>query len=200
MTGRKKGAPSRVMRAARPLKLRRASARATGIAAAVLGVVADAKGIEFVYQICSYLPLMGLLTIFLPLRIALALYRFTPCRFYPQEIIDSPFDGNDHRIRAIEIAGITGAICRIDFAGSIERGWLCHTVDHGAQAKTFTRFQKLSDSEDFGIFARKCVHMRVFSQTRPHCLTQSGESFLVGRCFAGSFEQGHCSDCLKSTP
>ncbi|MTH63282.1 MFS transporter [Paracoccus shanxieyensis] len=37
-----------------------------GIAAAVLGVVADAKGIEFVYQICSYLPLMGLLTIFLP--------------------------------------------------------------------------------------------------------------------------------------
>ncbi|MFC3526977.1 MFS transporter [Paracoccus mangrovi] len=40
-----------------------------GIAAAVLGVVADAKGIEFVYQICSYLPLMGLLTIFLP-RIA----------------------------------------------------------------------------------------------------------------------------------
>lgn len=37
-----------------------------GIAAAVLGIVADAKGIEFVYQICSYLPLMGLLTIFLP--------------------------------------------------------------------------------------------------------------------------------------
>lgn len=37
-----------------------------GIAAAVLGVVADAKGIEFVYRICSYLPLMGLLTVFLP--------------------------------------------------------------------------------------------------------------------------------------
>ncbi|WP_199261254.1 MFS transporter, partial [Paracoccus binzhouensis] len=37
-----------------------------GIAAAVLGVVADAKGIEYVYRICSYLPLMGLLTIFLP--------------------------------------------------------------------------------------------------------------------------------------
>lgn len=37
-----------------------------GIAAAVLGVVADAKGIEFVYQICSFLPLMGLLTVFLP--------------------------------------------------------------------------------------------------------------------------------------
>lgn len=37
-----------------------------GIAAAVLGIVADAKGIEFVYRICSYLPLMGLLAIFLP--------------------------------------------------------------------------------------------------------------------------------------
>jgi len=37
-----------------------------GIAAAVLGVVADYKGIEYVYQICSYLPLLGLLTIFLP--------------------------------------------------------------------------------------------------------------------------------------
>ncbi|HWL55312.1 MAG TPA: MFS transporter [Paracoccus sp. (in: a-proteobacteria)] len=37
-----------------------------GIAAAVLGVVADARGIEFVYKICSFLPLMGLLTIFLP--------------------------------------------------------------------------------------------------------------------------------------
>lgn len=37
-----------------------------GIAAAVLGVVADAKGIVFVYTVCSFLPLMGLLTIFLP--------------------------------------------------------------------------------------------------------------------------------------
>ena len=37
-----------------------------GIAAAVLGVVADAKGIDFVYTICSFLPLLGLLTIFLP--------------------------------------------------------------------------------------------------------------------------------------
>jgi len=37
-----------------------------GIAAAVLGVVADMKGIDFVYQICSYLPLLGLLTVFLP--------------------------------------------------------------------------------------------------------------------------------------
>ncbi|ESZ41769.1 MULTISPECIES: MFS transporter [unclassified Mesorhizobium] len=37
-----------------------------GIAAAVLGVVADMKGIDFVFQICSYLPLLGLLTVFLP--------------------------------------------------------------------------------------------------------------------------------------
>ena len=37
-----------------------------GIAAAVLGVVADMKGIDFVYQVCSYLPLLGLLTVFLP--------------------------------------------------------------------------------------------------------------------------------------
>ena len=37
-----------------------------GMAAAVLGVVADAHGIEFVYKICSFLPLLGLLTIFLP--------------------------------------------------------------------------------------------------------------------------------------
>ncbi|AGT10118.1 MFS transporter [Paracoccus aminophilus] len=37
-----------------------------GIAAAVLGVVADAKGIEYVYWICSFLPIMGLLTVFLP--------------------------------------------------------------------------------------------------------------------------------------
>ena len=37
-----------------------------GIAAAVLGVVADARGIEFVYWICSLLPFLGLLTILLP--------------------------------------------------------------------------------------------------------------------------------------
>ncbi len=37
-----------------------------GIAAAVLGVVADARGIAFVYQICAFLPLLGLLTVFLP--------------------------------------------------------------------------------------------------------------------------------------
>ena len=37
-----------------------------GIAAAVLGSVADAKGIEFVYQICAYLPLLGIVAVFLP--------------------------------------------------------------------------------------------------------------------------------------
>ena len=37
-----------------------------GIGAAVLGVFADRQGIEFVYRICSYMPLLGLLTVFLP--------------------------------------------------------------------------------------------------------------------------------------
>ena len=37
-----------------------------GIAAAVLGVVADARGIEYVFKLCSFLPMLGLLTIFLP--------------------------------------------------------------------------------------------------------------------------------------
>ncbi len=37
-----------------------------GIAAAVLGLVADAKGVDYVFQICSYLPFLGLLTVFLP--------------------------------------------------------------------------------------------------------------------------------------
>lgn len=37
-----------------------------GIAAALLGIVADVKGIDFVFHVCSYLPFLGLLTIFLP--------------------------------------------------------------------------------------------------------------------------------------
>jgi FSR family fosmidomycin resistance protein-like MFS transporter len=37
-----------------------------GIGAAVLGLVADIKGIDFVYNLCSYLPALGLLTLFLP--------------------------------------------------------------------------------------------------------------------------------------
>ncbi len=37
-----------------------------GLGAAVLGAVADARGIEFVYAICAYLPLLGVLTWLLP--------------------------------------------------------------------------------------------------------------------------------------
>lgn len=37
-----------------------------GIGAAGLGVVADWRGIGFVYSACSFLPLLGLLTVFLP--------------------------------------------------------------------------------------------------------------------------------------
>lgn len=37
-----------------------------GIGAALLGTFADREGIEFVYRICSFMPLLGLLTVFLP--------------------------------------------------------------------------------------------------------------------------------------
>jgi FSR family fosmidomycin resistance protein-like MFS transporter len=37
-----------------------------GIGAAALGKLADLTSIEFVYQICAYLPAIGLLTAFLP--------------------------------------------------------------------------------------------------------------------------------------
>jgi FSR family fosmidomycin resistance protein-like MFS transporter len=37
-----------------------------GIGAAVLGRLADAQGIEFVYRLCSFLPLLGIFTAFLP--------------------------------------------------------------------------------------------------------------------------------------
>jgi FSR family fosmidomycin resistance protein-like MFS transporter len=37
-----------------------------GLGAAVLGKLADLRGIEFVYQICAYLPLLGMLTVLLP--------------------------------------------------------------------------------------------------------------------------------------
>lgn len=37
-----------------------------GIGAALLGSLADASGIEFVYRLCSFLPLIGLLTALLP--------------------------------------------------------------------------------------------------------------------------------------
>jgi FSR family fosmidomycin resistance protein-like MFS transporter len=37
-----------------------------GLGAAVLGRLADATSIVFVYKVCAYLPLIGLLTGFLP--------------------------------------------------------------------------------------------------------------------------------------
>jgi FSR family fosmidomycin resistance protein-like MFS transporter len=37
-----------------------------GIAAVFLGWVADLKGIVYVYRLCAFLPLLGVLTIFLP--------------------------------------------------------------------------------------------------------------------------------------
>jgi FSR family fosmidomycin resistance protein-like MFS transporter len=37
-----------------------------GLGAAVLGVVADHEGIEFVYRVCAFLPALGLLAAFLP--------------------------------------------------------------------------------------------------------------------------------------
>jgi FSR family fosmidomycin resistance protein-like MFS transporter len=37
-----------------------------GIGAAVLGNLADARGIAYVYQLCAYLPLMGVITVLLP--------------------------------------------------------------------------------------------------------------------------------------
>ncbi|MGY6697307.1 MAG: MFS transporter [Roseinatronobacter sp.] len=43
-----------------------------GIAAAILGVMADFRGIVWVYQACAFLPVLGLLTIFLPSRRRLA--------------------------------------------------------------------------------------------------------------------------------
>jgi MFS transporter, FSR family, fosmidomycin resistance protein len=37
-----------------------------GLGAALLGQLADAKGIEYVYSLCAYLPALGLLTVLLP--------------------------------------------------------------------------------------------------------------------------------------
>ena len=39
---------------------------AGGLGAAALGVFADTHGIDFVYRVCSYMPLLGILTVFLP--------------------------------------------------------------------------------------------------------------------------------------
>ena len=37
-----------------------------GLGAAVLGRVADHIGLAFVYQVCAFLPAIGLLAVFLP--------------------------------------------------------------------------------------------------------------------------------------
>ena len=37
-----------------------------GVGAAALGSLADATSIDTVYKVCAYLPLIGLLTVFLP--------------------------------------------------------------------------------------------------------------------------------------
>ena len=37
-----------------------------GLGAAVLGMLADRTSIDFVYQLCAYLPALGLLAFFLP--------------------------------------------------------------------------------------------------------------------------------------
>jgi len=37
-----------------------------GIGAAVLGVLADRYGVEFVYRVCAFLPLLGVIAAFLP--------------------------------------------------------------------------------------------------------------------------------------
>jgi FSR family fosmidomycin resistance protein-like MFS transporter len=38
----------------------------SGIGAAVLGILADHTSIEFVFKVCSFLPALGLVTVFLP--------------------------------------------------------------------------------------------------------------------------------------
>jgi FSR family fosmidomycin resistance protein-like MFS transporter len=37
-----------------------------GIAAAVMGGIADIRGIEYVYRMCAYMPLLGIVAVFLP--------------------------------------------------------------------------------------------------------------------------------------
>jgi FSR family fosmidomycin resistance protein-like MFS transporter len=37
-----------------------------GIGAAFLGNIADIKGVQYIYQLCAFLPLLGIATVFLP--------------------------------------------------------------------------------------------------------------------------------------
>ena len=38
----------------------------SGIGAGALGMLADATSIDYVYKVCAFLPMIGLLTVFLP--------------------------------------------------------------------------------------------------------------------------------------
>ena len=42
------------------------SASDFGLGSAALGALADHRGINYVFQVCAFLPLLGLLTAFLP--------------------------------------------------------------------------------------------------------------------------------------
>lgn len=46
-----------------------------GVAAVILGLIADARGIEFVYVICAWLPALGIIAVFLPRLHPLAVAR-----------------------------------------------------------------------------------------------------------------------------
>ncbi|HZS60164.1 MAG TPA: MFS transporter [Gemmatimonadaceae bacterium] len=59
-----------------------------GIGAAVLGRLADATSLEFVYRVCAFLPAIGLLTVFLP----------------------QTHDGRAHRAAAPDLAATSGAL------------------------------------------------------------------------------------------
>ena len=50
-----------------------------GVGAAVLGILADRNGIIWVYHVCSFLPLLGLLAVFLPADNELKRERRWPC-------------------------------------------------------------------------------------------------------------------------
>ena len=51
-----------------------------GLGAAVLGKLADHTGIAFVYQVCAFLPAIGLLAVFLPKMPQLRALSRAPCR------------------------------------------------------------------------------------------------------------------------
>jgi len=60
-----------------------------GIGAAVLGKMADVQGIEYVYRVCAFLPLFGLLTVFLP-DIGRPSREKCPPTIVPRETMEQP--------------------------------------------------------------------------------------------------------------